>query len=71
MNMYQIRFCAQARSLPAIQGVQGVWVQFLAREEPLEEWQLNPVFLPVKSHGQRAWLATAPGVAESNTTEHI
>ena len=29
------------------------------------------VFLPGKFHGQRAWLATVHGVAESDMTEHV
>ena len=31
------------------------------------EWQPTPVFLPGKSHGQRTWQATVPGVAKSQT----
>ena len=35
------------------------------------KWQPTPVFLPERSHGQRAWWATVHGVAELDTTEHI
>ena len=31
------------------------------------KWQPTPVFLPGKSHGQRAWWATAPEVTRSCT----
>jgi len=31
------------------------------------KWQLTIVFLPGESHGQRAWWATAHGVAKSRT----
>ena len=34
--------------------MQDMWIQSLGWEDPLEkEWQLTPVFLPGKSHGQR------------------
>ena len=35
------------------------------------EWQPTLVFLPGKSHGQRAWQATVHGVAESDTSEQL
>ena len=36
-----------------------------------KKWQLDPVFLPVKSHGQRSLAGYSPwGQKESDTTEH-
>ena len=31
------------------------------------DWQPTPVFLPREVHGQRAWRATARGVAKNQT----
>ena len=47
--------------------VRGV-VRFLAgwRGEDTRKWQLTPVFLPGKSHGQRSLAGYSP---ESDTTE--
>ena len=41
--------------------MQETWVPSLGREDPLEKkWQLTPVFLPGKSHGQRSLAGYSP-----------
>jgi len=53
-----------------LQETKDLQVQSLGWEDPLEERrQPTSVFLPEKSHGQRAWQATVHGVAESDMTE--
>ena len=49
------------------------WVQSLGREDPQRrEWQLNPAFLPGKSHGQRSLAGYSPrGCKESDTSEQL
>ena len=48
--------------------VQEMKAQSLGREDPLEkEMATTPVFLPGKSHGQRAWWATVHRVSKSWT----
>ena len=46
------------------------WVRSLSWEDPLKEGMAaHSVFLSGESHGQRSLAATAPWVAESDTTE--
>ena len=48
--------------------MQETWVQSLSWEAPWRSsWQPTPVFLPRKSHGQKAWWATVHGFAEGWT----
>ena len=58
---------------PALQQCrrQETWVQFLGREDPLEEgMQPTPILLPGESHGQRNLMGYSPwGFKESNMTE--
>ena len=56
------------KNLPSVQETQ---VQSLGWEDPLEqEWQLTPVFLPGKFHGQRGLVGYSPwGHKELDTTE--
>ena len=43
------------------------WVRTVPRSK---KWQLTPIFLPGKSHGQRSLVSDSPrGLKESNTTE--
>ena len=46
-------------------------IRTLDQEDPLEEaWQITPVFLPGKSHGQRNLAGYSPwGPKESDRTE--
>ena len=44
------------------------WVWKIPR---MSKWQPTPVFLPGKSHGQKTLAGCSPGVAESDTTEHL
>ena len=56
------------KNLPVMQEMQETQVWSMGQEEPLEEeMQPIPVFLPGKSHGQRAQRATVRGVAKSRT----
>ena len=43
------------------------WVRFLDWEDPLEYWQLSPVFLPLNSMDRGAWWAAVHGVTKSQT----
>ena len=46
------------------------WVQSLVRKVSWRrKWQLIPVFLPGKSHGQRSLAGLVLRVAKSDTTE--
>ena len=58
------------KNLPARQEMQ---VQSLGWESPLErEWQLLPVFLPGKFHGQSCLVGYSPwGRTESDTAEPL
>ena len=58
------------KNLPARQEMQ---VRSLGWESPLErEWQLLPVFLPGKFHGQRCLVGYSPwGHTESDTAEPL
>ena len=53
--------------------MQETWVQFLGREDPLEEGMATtPVFLPGESHGQRSLAGCSPwGLTESDTAEGL
>ena len=55
------------KNLPAKKETQ---VQSLGQEDSLKKkWQPTPVFLPVKSHGQRNLMGYSPwGCEELNTT---
>ena len=57
---------------PAMQETQEMRVRSLDGEDPWRrKWQLNPVFLPGTSHGQRSLASyTSQGHKESDTTEH-
>ena len=57
------------KNLPAMQEIQ---FRSLGWEDPLRrEWQLTPVFLPRKFHGQRSLLGYSPrGHKELDMTEH-
>ena len=50
-----------------------MWVQSLGQEDPWRrKWQLIPVFLPGKSHGQRRLAGYSPGGGkELGTTERL
>ena len=50
-----------------------MWVQSLGQEDPWRrKWQLIPVFLPGKSHGQRRLVSYSPwGHRELDTTERL
>ena len=58
------------KNLPAMQEIQ---VQSLSLEDPLRrKWQLTPVFLPGKFHGQRSLAGYSPrGHKESDTSERL
>ena len=44
-----------AQKVKNLPEMQEAWVQSLGQEHPLEKkWQLTPVFLPGKPHGQRS-----------------
>ena len=51
--------------------MQGMWVQSLGQEHPLEkEMATTPVFLPGKTHGQRSLVGSSPwGRRETDSTE--
>ena len=49
------------KDLPANAEDAGDAVPSLSRADPLRKWQLTPVFLPGKSHGQRSWMHYSPG----------
>ena len=55
--------------------MQEMWLQFLGREDPLEEiTATTPVFLPRESHGQRTLADYSPGgckeLDRTKATEH-
>ena len=45
---------------PAVQKLQKTLVRYLGWEDPLEEWQPTPVFLPGESHGQWSLAGYSP-----------
>ena len=61
----------RVKSLPAIEEVQGIWVQYLGQEDPLEEeMATRSSILAGKSHGQRSLAGYNPkGHKESDLTE--
>ena len=61
----------RVKSLPAIEEVQGIWVQYLGQEDPLEEeMATRSSILAGKSHGQRSLVGYNPkGHKESDLTE--
>ena len=56
-----------------MQDMQEIQVQFLVREDSLEEGRLPiPVFLPGEFHGQRSLAGYSPqGLKESDMTEQL
>ena len=58
------------KNLPTMQETQETRVQFLGREDPLEEEMAPaPVFLPEKSHGERNLVGYSPwGCKEADMT---
>ena len=61
----------RVKSLPAIEEVQGIRVQYLGQEDPLEEeMATRSSILAGKSHGQRSLAGYNPkGHKESDLTE--
>ena len=61
------------KNLPTMQETQEIQVRSLGQEEPWRrKWQLTPVFLPEKSHGQRRLAVYSPkGQKELDTTEPL
>ena len=59
------------KALSAAQEMHGTWVGPWPGKTPWRrKWQLTPVFLPGKSHGQSSLAGYSPWAAESDVTEH-
>ena len=60
------------KMLGPVQKMKEMWVQFLGREDPLEEeMATHSSILARKSHGQRSLAGCSPwGREESDTAEH-
>ena len=91
MFKYIYIFKTRASQMPQWEGIhllmqetRKMWVQSLGQEEPWSrKWQLSPVFLPGKFHGQRsqwaavnsmdrgAWLTAIHGVTKSQIRQSI
>ena len=65
--------CSVVKNPPAMQETQETWVRSLSQKIPWRrKWQLTPVFLPEKSHGQRSLVGYNPkGHKESDVTKWL
>ena len=67
------KFSLLAQTVKRLSAMWETWVQSLGQEDFLEKnWQITPLLLPGKFHGQRSLVGYSPwGLKESDMTERL